>query len=130
MNVYRKRKSSDSLEGDRKRISSECYEYGSHIKQEPHPHARNNGRQNSVAVPYNYIAPVAPVGIQSAIVYNKPYYNSQYVDQYNLDKMNANPSNRNYSSGYGEAANSYDNRRHMNFKHEVYINSLRQSEPR
>ncbi len=131
MSGYRKRRSSDSLEGDRKRISFDRYNYSdSHVKQE---NAQvSNGRQTYVSVPYNCVAPVASAGIQSAIVCNKPmrYYNTQ---PYTTDVGNNNviSSIRSYSTGYNDVLSAaYDTRRQMNFKHEVYINSLRQSDPR
>lgn len=130
MSGYRKRRASDSLEGDRKRTSFERYDCDSYIKQEYNPHVRcNNGRQNYVAVPYNYVAPVAPI-IQSAIVCNKPqrYYYSRTAEPLQADKANVILSIRNYSSS-DDAISIYENRR-MNYEYEVYINSLRQSEPR
>ncbi|KAG4080010.1 hypothetical protein HA402_006322 [Bradysia odoriphaga] len=135
MSGYRKRKSSDSLEGDRKRIPLERYDYGP-FKQEC-DNAQVSQRLYS-AVPYNYVASsVATVaasgGVQNTVVYSRPrYYNSQYMEPYRSDDRNVISSVRNYSSGLNDVLPSayYDKGRQMNFKHEVYINSLRQSEPR
>lgn len=136
MSAYRKRKSSDILEGDRKRIPLDRYD-GWFIKQEHNAQSSNNGRLYA-AVPYNYdsssVAPViASGGVQSAVVFNRPhrYYNSsQYVDQpYRSDDRNVISSNSSGCNGVVSLA-YYDKGRQMNFQHEVYINSLRQSEPR
>lgn len=135
---YRKRRSSYSLEGDRKRYSFERCDYGSYIKQEYNAHVSDNGRQSYIAVPNNYIAPVASsFGIQNAAISNQPqrYYYSQLVNANESNKVNVVSSTRNYISrynaSYNEAISSkYDDRRRVNFECEVYINSLRQSQPR
>lgn len=134
MSGYRKRKSSDSLEGDRKRISNGCYNYPN-IKREYDVQVSNkHGRQQSssnVSVPYNYTAPIASsASIQSAVVYNNSHlYGQPYKSFDTLDNSNGMSSIRNY--GYDDdLSEAYNNRRQMNFVHENYINSLRQSAPR
>lgn len=141
MSGYRKRRSTDSLGGDSKRVSYESCDYRSHIKQESNSRVSNNGRQNYAAVPesvqYNYYSPVAPGALQSAVVCKpQQYYNNdsrqygRYFNSYkSTDTRNESPT-RNYNSSTDAIATMYDRRRQMNFKHEVYINSLRQSEPR
>lgn len=143
MSGFRKRRSSDSLEGDRKRIPLDRYDYGSYIKQEyDNAQVNNNGRQIYSAVPYNYVAssivPAVTSGhVQSAVVYSNPqrYGNSQYVEPYRPEnERSLISSTSNYNAGYGYSdvlpSAYYDKGRQMNFNHEVYINSLRQSEPR
>lgn len=112
MSNYRKRKSSDSLESDRKRFSYERYDCDSYIKQENKPHGRLNH-------------PSAPSNIQYVKSYQSRRYYNQYVEPHNSVKRNV----INYNPSY-DALAMYDDQRQMNFKYEVYLNSLRQCKSR
>lgn len=114
--AYRKRRSDESLDGDRKRIlydrSYDLYQ----IKQEYSYGGQANGsyyrENNCVAASEsfnNYYGSRTMGGVQSAVVYNRANCNNSLNDTL-----------------LGE----YDARRRINFQHEVYINSLRQCEPR
>lgn len=116
----RKRRSSDNLEGDRKRIRFERYDCGSYNKREYNDHFMNNGRQNHSAAPSHCYTPAAPVKIKSKVVCTSEQY----------------PSNQPYKSAdkgdvfLSNYKSIYDNRRQRNVKPETYIDSLLRPKPR
>lgn len=115
MSGHRKRRTTDSLDGDKKRILFERYDHRLHDKREYNHHVTNTGLQRHVAIPNNYYKPVAPVRIQSKVVcISQRNYNNRNVEPYKCGDKGTVTSN-NYNSG--------NENRHCEYK--SYINSLR-----